>query len=254
MTRKKLYSEISTYAVVAFGAILMALNYQLFVVENGFSPAVLNGIATMIQYKTGFSIGYMSLIINIPLCILAYLVLDRSFARRSLIFSLIYAFVFLYLQHLGLENLQYRSNGSDTIFPVMLSGVIDVYKRQQRVCAMVLTYLITLILIVLFVYAVVPHTARSVTDLSLKIRDNIPRVEEWVSDTLSSSNFLRSQVNRLEDVLSEVMNKSLDIVQWLVSYATSIVVETTNILIGLIPVSYTHLDVYKRQNMSHTTI
>ena len=88
MTRKKLYSEISTYAVVAFGAILMALNYQLFVVENGFAPAGLNGIATMIQYKTGFSIGYMSLIINIPLCILAYLVLDRSFARRSLIFSL----------------------------------------------------------------------------------------------------------------------------------------------------------------------
>ena len=125
MTRKKLYSEISTYAVVAFGAILMALNYQLFVVENGFAPAGLNGIATMIQYKTGFSIGYMSLIINIPLCILAYLVLDRSFARRSLNFSLIYSFVFLYLQHLGLENLQYRSNGSDTIFPVMLSGVIS---------------------------------------------------------------------------------------------------------------------------------
>ena len=108
------------------------------------------------------------------------------------------------------------------------------HRKAQRVCAMVLTYLITLILIVLFVYAVVPQTARSVTDLSLKIRDNIPRVEEWVSDTLSSSNFLRSQVNRLEDVLSEVMNKSLDIVQWLVSYAMSIVVETTNILIGLI--------------------
>ncbi len=38
------------------------------------------------------------------------------------------------------------------------------HRKAQRVCAMVLTYLITLILIVLFVYAVVPQTARSVTD------------------------------------------------------------------------------------------
>ena len=56
MTRKKLYSEISTYAVVAFGAILMALNYQLFVVENGFAPAGLNGIATMIRVNPKFCV------------------------------------------------------------------------------------------------------------------------------------------------------------------------------------------------------
>ena len=65
-------------------AILLAFNYQLFVVENNFAPAGLNGIATMIQYKTGFSIGYMSLIINVPLCILAYFFVQKRFAKYSL--------------------------------------------------------------------------------------------------------------------------------------------------------------------------
>ena len=63
-------------------AVLLAFNYQLFIVINGFAPAGLNGIATMIQFKTGFSIGYMSLLINVPLCILAYFLINKVFALR----------------------------------------------------------------------------------------------------------------------------------------------------------------------------
>ena len=36
------------FAIIAI-AVLLAFNYQLFIVENGFAPAGLNGIATMIQ-------------------------------------------------------------------------------------------------------------------------------------------------------------------------------------------------------------
>ena len=106
-------------------AIILAFTYQLFVVENNFAPAGLNGIATMIQYKTGLSIGYMSLIINIPICVLAYFLINRNFAKRTLIFCLTYSFAFLLLQHIGLENFQYKANGHDTIYPVILSGVIS---------------------------------------------------------------------------------------------------------------------------------
>ncbi len=114
-----------SYLAVVVVAVLLAFNYQLFIVENHFAPAGLNGIATMIQYKTGFSIGYMSLIINIPLCILAYFLVDKSFAKRSLVFCLTYSFVFLYLQKIGLTQFQYNAQGHDTIFPVLLSGVIS---------------------------------------------------------------------------------------------------------------------------------
>ncbi len=115
------FSEI----IIALLAILMALSYQLFVVENHFAPAGLNGIATMIQYKTGFSIGYMSLIINVPLCVLAYFLVNKRFAVKTLTFCLVYSFAFLFFQHLGLEQFQYNANGHNTIFPVILSGVIS---------------------------------------------------------------------------------------------------------------------------------
>jgi uncharacterized membrane-anchored protein YitT (DUF2179 family) len=121
---KRLWPGAWSYVFVILAAILHALNYQLFIVNNGFAPAGLNGIATMIQYKTGFSIGYMSLIINIPLCILAYFLVDRAFAKRSLLFCLTYSFVFLFLQKMGLEQFQYNAHGHDTIFPVLLSGVL----------------------------------------------------------------------------------------------------------------------------------
>lgn len=112
------------YLQIVAGAILLAFGYQLFIVENGFAPAGLNGIATMVQYKTGFSIGYMSLLINIPLCTLAYFLVERTFAVRSLCFCLTYSFTFLYLQKLGLESFQYITEGHDTIYPVILSGVV----------------------------------------------------------------------------------------------------------------------------------
>ncbi len=122
---KRMISASIPWLCVVFAALLLAFNYQLFIVENSFAPAGLNGIATMVQYKTGFSIGYMSLIINVPLCILAWFLIDRRFAAYSLAFCLVYSLSFLYLQKIGLENWQYNAGGHDTIYPVMLSGVIS---------------------------------------------------------------------------------------------------------------------------------
>lgn len=122
---KRSIRPIFTYAMIIIVAVLLALNYELFVVENGFAPAGLNGIATMVQYKTGFSIGYMSLLINIPLCTLAFFLVDRRFAVRSLVFCLTYSFAFLYLQSLPMRRFQYITNGYDTIYPVVLAGVIS---------------------------------------------------------------------------------------------------------------------------------
>ncbi len=123
--RKKIIHNTISYIVITAMAILLALAYQLFIVENNFAPAGLNGIATMVQYKTGLSIGYMSLFINVPLCILAFLFVDKGFAKRTLIFCSCYSFAFLFLQKIGLENFQYKANGHDTIYPVILSGVIS---------------------------------------------------------------------------------------------------------------------------------
>ncbi|MBE6762495.1 MAG: YitT family protein [Ruminococcaceae bacterium] len=121
MKNKRIFSYLSVITV----AVLLAFNYHIFIVTNNFAPAGLNGIATMIQYKTGFSISYMSLLINIPLCTLAFFLVKKSFAVKTLIFSLVYSFLYLFLQNVGLDSIQYNAKGHDTIYPVIISGVIS---------------------------------------------------------------------------------------------------------------------------------
>ena len=112
------------YFQIVLSAILLAFVYYIFIVINNFAPAGLNGIATMIQYKSGFSISYMSLLINIPLSILAYFFIQKDFAIKTIVFSLLYSFSFLLLQEFDLTVIQYNTSGHDTIYPVIISGVL----------------------------------------------------------------------------------------------------------------------------------
>ncbi len=120
----KKVKNFSAYLFIVLAAILLAFTYQLFIVKNNFAPAGINGIATMIQYKTGFSIGYMSLIINVPLCTLAYFFVNRDFAKKSLLFCLVYSFVYLGLQQIDFSAFQYDAGNHDTIYPVIISGTL----------------------------------------------------------------------------------------------------------------------------------
>ena len=116
--------KLGSYLQIVCSAILLAFVYYIFIVTNSFAPAGLNGIATMIQFKTGFSISYMSLLINVPLSLLAYFLVQKDFAAKTLLFSLVYSFSFLFLQNSNLSFIQYNTLGHDTIYPVILSGVL----------------------------------------------------------------------------------------------------------------------------------
>ena len=116
--------RVWSYLQIVLCAILLAFVYYIFIVTNSFAPAGLNGIATIIQFKTGFSISYMSLLINVPLSLLAYFLVQKDFAVKTLLFSLVYSFSFLFLQNSGLSFIQYNTLGHDTIYPVILSGVL----------------------------------------------------------------------------------------------------------------------------------
>ena len=64
--------KIVSYLMVIGIALMMALNYQLFVFPNSFAPAGLNGIFTMIQHVLGFKLSYTSIILNVPLAIIVF--------------------------------------------------------------------------------------------------------------------------------------------------------------------------------------
>lgn len=119
--RKKMLS----YGVILLMALVMALNYQILIFQNAFAPAGLNGIATMIQYKLGVSVGYMSLLINVPLCIFAFFSVDREYAAKSLLFSVAFSlFLILFRDILDLSAFVYQSENSAVLAP-LTAGVIN---------------------------------------------------------------------------------------------------------------------------------
>ena len=105
-------------------AVLFAFNYELFIVKNHFAPAGVNGIATMIQYKFGFSIGYFSLIVNVPLCLFAFFCINRAFAIKTAVFSVVYSVAVLLLEFIDISRFQYDAQGVDTIYPVLIAGAV----------------------------------------------------------------------------------------------------------------------------------
>ncbi len=78
------------YLALIISAVLLALSFEIFVYPNGFAPAGINGIATMVQYLLNISVGYMALLINIPMLIVAAIILNRSYALRSLVFVVVF--------------------------------------------------------------------------------------------------------------------------------------------------------------------
>ena len=121
-------SKFKSMAVVVAMALLMAVNYQIFIFENAFAPTGISGIATMIQYKLDFSVAYMSLIVNLPLCLLAFLFLDRNFAIKSTIFVLVFSVTLLLLRYriIDLSSFSYKTpNGTSTILAPVAAGVVN---------------------------------------------------------------------------------------------------------------------------------
>lgn len=115
------------YVALAFLATAMALNYQIFILHNAFAPAGINGIATIVQYLFNFSVGYMSLIINIPLAIVTFIFVDRDFALKTFAFSLVFSFALLMFQtKVDLSRFIYHTNdGRSTLLAPVVSGAIN---------------------------------------------------------------------------------------------------------------------------------
>ena len=142
--RKKSLHFILDCVLIAALAFLFALNYELFVAPNQFAPSGVNGIAAMIEYVTdgAFSVGYFSLLVNIPLCVLAFFLIDRAFAVKTFVFSLVYSGALLLLQMIDLTSFQYNAENVDTIFPALIAGAISgfvygiVFRRNASTAGM----------------------------------------------------------------------------------------------------------------------
>ena len=116
---------IWTYFVIAFVALLAALNYELFVFPNQFAPSGINGICTMIQYISGISVGYLSLLVNIPLALLVFFKVSKPMALRSMVYVVVFSVGLLILDKVNLSAFAYSTeNGTSRILGPLTAGII----------------------------------------------------------------------------------------------------------------------------------
>ena len=120
--------KIWTYLVIALVALGASVNYELFVFPNQFAPSGLNGICTMVQYVTGISVGYLSLLINVPLAIWCYIEVSKPVAIRSMVYVITFSLGLLLLDHVDLSAFAYATeNGTSKILGPLVAGIIQGY-------------------------------------------------------------------------------------------------------------------------------
>lgn len=106
-------------------AALAAANYTLFIFPNSFAPAGIDGICTMIQDILGVNMGYLSLLVNIPLIVIAYIYLDREFALKTAIYIFSFSISVILLKDSFITKYcYYTESGASVVFAPIAAGAI----------------------------------------------------------------------------------------------------------------------------------
>ena len=100
----KTAKKVLTYGVIIGIALIVALNYKVFILPNRFAPSGLNGICTMIQYITGINIGYLSLLINIPFALAVYVLVSKPLAIRSMVYVVTFSAASVLLEYVDMSD------------------------------------------------------------------------------------------------------------------------------------------------------
>ena len=81
---KKILSEIRSYVILTIGLLFYVLAWTIFILPNNLVGGGVTGISAIIQYWTGFEVGYSFFIINAVLLIVALKVLGRGFGVKTI--------------------------------------------------------------------------------------------------------------------------------------------------------------------------
>ena len=118
--------KILTYAIILLLAFGNAMSYHIFIFPNRFAPSGLNGLCTIIQELFGLNVGYLSLIINIPLALMVFEFVNRKLAFRSMLYVITFSVMLVVLEKIDLSAFAYSTdNGTSTILGPLVAGIIS---------------------------------------------------------------------------------------------------------------------------------
>lgn len=118
--------RILGYVFFVVLALISAVSYKLFIFPNEFAPAGFNGLATMVQHLLGINVGYLSLLINIPLIIAVFFLVDKHFALNTLLYVLAFAGALIALERVDIDFLIYKTDtGTSAILGPLVAGICN---------------------------------------------------------------------------------------------------------------------------------
>lgn len=129
---------IFDYSVVLILSAITALNLSIFVFPNTFAPAGIEGICTMIQDVANVSMGYLALVMNIPILIASFVFLDRSFSFKTTVFVVSFSVFTVLLRGVDLSAFIYKTDTSVVLAPIAagaIRGLIYTASLKFNVCS-----------------------------------------------------------------------------------------------------------------------
>ncbi len=107
----------ASYVIITLLAAADALVSIIFVYPNDFAPVGIQGFAVMIQYLLGISVGYVYVLVNAPMLILAFFVLKKSYSLKNFSYIISFSVMTLVFQKLmsyfDLSFLEYRAQSEE---------------------------------------------------------------------------------------------------------------------------------------------
>lgn len=83
--------RVLAYLQIVLGSVFGAIAYPMFLVPNAIAPGGLTGISTILNHALQTPVGFVSLILNIPLFVVGYRSMGRVFAWRSLVATVLFS-------------------------------------------------------------------------------------------------------------------------------------------------------------------
>ena len=87
----KQHEPLRAYVLIVLGCIAGGAAYPLFLVPNNIAPGGLTGIATILNYLFGLPVGVTSLLLNLPLFLIGYRAMGRTFVIRSFVAMILFS-------------------------------------------------------------------------------------------------------------------------------------------------------------------
>ena len=122
MSKNKLGIKDLIFPVI-FGAIAAA-GCWAFVTPNDFASAGIEGVSILLERIIGWKVNYWQLVLNVPLCIFALCCIGKKFAFTTCLYTFSYMVFYALCDKFVSNSLRYVSGGNNTIYPVVIEGVI----------------------------------------------------------------------------------------------------------------------------------